>query len=280
MLQHTRSFLSLADALPKPHPFPEAGRKQFTELRDALDRADAHFRALLDLKELQIRNPDRDALARYADANARTSPPQNGKTRVVFLGDSITDGWRLNEYFPGEDYINRGISGQITGQMLGRMQADVIAHEPNVMVLLAGTNDIARNVSVEAIRNNITMIADLAAAHRIKPVLASILPIHDYNKEQNPSFERSTQRPPQTIRALNEWLQGFCKERSYLYLDYFTATVDQSGFLKRDLADDGLHPNSAGYRVMAPLAADAIAKAVVQRPAPAAPERKRKGWFR
>ncbi|MEZ5351176.1 MAG: SGNH/GDSL hydrolase family protein [Bryobacteraceae bacterium] len=276
-LNQTRAFLALADAMPKPHPFPAEAAKQFVELRAALDRADVHFRALLALKEQQLRNPDRDNLKRYADANATTSPPVDGTTRVVFLGDSITDGWRLNEYFPGKDYLNRGISGQTTGQMLGRFIADVAAHKPAVMVLLGGTNDIARGVSVDAIRNNITMIADLAEANKIRPVLASILPIHDYNKQQNPSFERSPQRPPETIRALNTWMASFCRQRGYVYLDYFTPTVDERGFLKQELADDGLHPNSAGYRVMAPLVEASIAEAIP--PPPPEPKRRRRGIF-
>ncbi len=275
-LNHTRAYLALADAMPKPHPFPAEGARQFIELRAALDRSDAHFRALLALKEQQLRNPDRDNLKRYADANATTSPAQPGATRAVFLGDSITDGWRLNEYFPGKDFLNRGISGQTTGQMLGRFMADVAAHKPSVMLLLGGTNDIARGISTEAIQNNIAMIADLAAAHKIKPVLASILPIHDYNKEQNPSLERSPQRPPETIRAINTWLAGFCRERGYLYLDYFTPMVDERGFLKKELADDGLHPNTGGYRIMAPLADAAIGQA---NPPPPEPKRKRRGIF-
>ncbi|MEZ5400546.1 MAG: SGNH/GDSL hydrolase family protein [Bryobacteraceae bacterium] len=275
-INNTRAYLALADALPKPHPFPAEAEKQFVELRQALDRANAHFHAMLELKERQLRNPDRDNLARYREANATTQPPTPGQTRVVFLGDSITDGWRLNEYFPGKDYINRGISGQTTGQMLGRFQADVAAHKPAAMVLLAGTNDIARGVATEAIENNIAMIADLADRHGIKPILASILPVHDYNKERNPLYERSPQRPPETIRAINTWLQGFCRERKYVYLDYFTPTVDERGFLKQDLAEDGLHPNAAGYRSMAPLVEAAIAEAL---PPPPPPRPKRRGLF-
>jgi lysophospholipase L1-like esterase len=276
-LHHSRAFLALADAMPKPHPFPAEAARQFVELRAALDRADAHFRAILALKEQQLRSPDRDNLKRYAEANATTSPPQEGVTRAVFLGDSITDGWRLNEYFPGKDYINRGISGQTTGQMLGRFMADVAAHKPNAMILLGGTNDLARGIALDAIRNNIAMIADLAASHKIKPILASVLPIHDYNKDQNPSFERSPQRPPASIVALNKWIGAFAKQRGYIYLDYFTPSADDAGFLKKDLADDGLHPNTAGYRVMAPLVEAAIAEAVPPR-APE-PKRRRRGIF-
>jgi lysophospholipase L1-like esterase len=275
-LTNVRGYLALADAVPKPHPFPQEGRRQFAELREAADRADAHFRALLGAKETQLRSGDRDNLKRYAEANLRANPPQPAKPRVVFLGDSITDGWRLNEYFPEADYINRGISGQITGQMLGRMMADVIALKPKAMVLLAGTNDIARGTDPQAIQGNIEMIADLAEKHGIKPVLASILPVHDYNKDQNPAWEVSRRRPPATILAVNAWIADFCRRRNFVHLNYFPALVDPAGALRKEFAEDGLHPNAAGYRAMAPLAQAAIEKALPAAPSPAAPARKKR----
>lgn len=262
LLSNLRAYLALADAVPKPYPFPEEGRKQFTELRDCQNRLEAHFRALLDLKELALRNPDRDNLRRYAEANEKLPPPQAGRPRVVFLGDSITDGWRLNEYFPDRDFVNRGISGQITGEMLGRMKADVLNLKPEAVLVLAGTNDISRGVPLTAIQNNLTMIADLAQLHKIKPLFASLLPVSDYHKDKNPGWEQTKRRPPETIRALNTWIQNFCRERNYVYVDYYSQLVDNAGFLKAELADDGLHPNSAGYRVMAPIAAAAIDKAL------------------
>jgi len=274
-LTNVRAYLALSEALPKPFPFPAEGRRQFTELREALERADSHFRALLDRKEFLLRDPDRDNLARYAEANARLGPPQANHARVVFLGDSITDGWRLNEYFPEKDYVNRGISGQITSQMLGRFPADVAAHKPAVVVVLAGTNDIARGIKLETIQTNLTMIADLADKHRIKPIFASILPVHDYNKDQNPAWEVTRRRPMESIRALNTWLETFCRQRNYLYLDYFTPMLDEKGLLKHDLALDGLHPNPTGYRVMALQVQAAIDK--VLRPAPPAKSRRPKG---
>jgi lysophospholipase L1-like esterase len=261
-LTSVRAFLLLADALPKPDSFPEETARQLAELRDTVDRAEANFRALLEAKEAQLRDPDRDNLRRYADANAKLPAPQPGRSRVVFLGDSITDGWRLNEYFPERDFVNRGISGQITGEMLGRMEADVIDLKPEAVLILAGTNDIARGVSLAAIENNLAMIAELAEYHKIKPLIASVLPVSDYHKDQNPAFEMGRTHPPQTIHALNEWIRSFCRERNLLYVDYYAATVDANGFLKADLADDGLHPNGAGYRVMAPVALAAIDKAV------------------
>jgi len=261
-LTNLRAYLALADALPKPQPFPEEGRKQFVELRDQLSRLEAHFRALLDQKEQALRSPDRDNLRRYAEANEKLPPPQPGRPRVVFLGDSITDGWRLNEYFPDRDFVNRGISGQITGEMLGRMKADVIDLKPDAVLVLAGTNDIARGVPLRAIENNLTMIADLAQAHRIKLLFASVLPVSDYHKDRDPAYEHSKRRPLETIRSLNAWIQSFCRQRGCLYVDYFPALADKAGFLQADLADDGLHPNSAGYRLMAPIALAAIDQAV------------------
>ncbi len=268
-LTNVRAYLALADAVPKPDPFPAEAARQLSELRDALNRADAGFRGLLDQKERQLRNPDRDNLARYADANAKLAPPVPGRERVVFLGDSITDGWRLNEYFADRDFVNRGISGQITGEMLGRMKADVLDLRPQAMLVLAGTNDIARGVAVRTIEDNLSTIADLADRHGIKPLFASVLPVSDYHKAENPAYEMTKLRPPATIRKLNDWIAGMCRERGYIYVDYFSAMADPSGFLRADLANDGLHPNSAGYRIMAPIALAAIEKA-------AAPPGKRK----
>jgi lysophospholipase L1-like esterase len=260
-LANLRAYLSLGDAVPKPFPYPEEARKQFAELRDVSTRMESHFRALLDQKELGLRTPDRDNLRRYAEANAKISAPQPAKPRIVFLGDSITDGWRLNEYFPERDFLNRGISGQITGEMLGRFKADVIDLKPAAVVILAGTNDIGRGIPPTTIENNLSMIADLAVAHKIKPIFASVLPVSDYHQNTNPSFAQTRRRPPERIRSLNQWLAGFTRQHGFTYLDYFSKTVDSAGMLRADLAGDGLHPNSAGYRIMAPLAIEAIEKA-------------------
>lgn len=258
LLTNLRVYLDLSQALPKPYPFAEDARRQLAALRDAHDRLEAHFRALLELKERQVRNPDRDNLARYGDADRSLGPPKPGENRVVFLGDSITDGWRLNEYFAGKPYVNRGISGQITGEMLGRMKADVIDLKPAAMLVLAGTNDIARGVPVAAIENNLSMIADLAVANGIKPIFASILPVSDYHKDKDPSYEMTRTRPPATIREINTWLQAMCERRGFTYCNYVPALADEQGFLKADFANDGLHPNAAGYRAMGPVAQAAI----------------------
>ena len=258
-LSDARAYLAVSDTVPKPFPFPEEGRRQFGELRDAVDRLDAHFRALLDSDEAQLHNPDRDNLKRYAEANEKLGPPSPQKPRVVFLGDSITDGWRLNEYYGSErDFVNRGISGQITGQMLGRMQADVVNLKPRLVLVLAGINDIGRGIAVGTIENNLSMIADLAEAHQIEPMFASLLPVSDYHKDVNPQYARTTHLEPSKILEVNGWLKSFCEQRHFPYVDYYSAVVDKAGFLQADVSDDGLHPNAKGYRIMAPIALAAI----------------------
>jgi lysophospholipase L1-like esterase len=262
LMANVRAYLALSDALPKQYPFADAAVKQVAELRDAMNRLDADFQALLDRKDEQSRNPDRDDLKRYAEENSRLGAPSGQTPRVVFLGDSITDDWRLTEYFSGRDFVNRGISGQITDEMLGRMVADVINLKPAGMLVLAGTNDIARGVPVSTIENNLVMIAELATYHQIRPMFASILPVSDYHKNVSPQFARTLGRPPSTILVLNNWLRQFCAQRGYTYVDYYSSMVDSAGFMQADLADDGLHPNGKGYRVMAPIALNAIDRTV------------------
>lgn len=219
---------------------------------------------------LQTRLNDFAQLERYAKANAEVQPPAKNENRVVFLGDSITDSWKLAEYFPNQPYINRGISGQTTQQMLIRMRPDVIVHKPKVLVLLAGTNDIAGNTGPatnEFIQGNIESIVELAHFNGINVVLASILPISDYNlTAQGNRIVRSVQRPPDRISALNKWLQNYCRQKGLVFLDYFSAMVDDKGFLKPELANDGLHPNAEGYKIMQKLAAEAVAKALKKKP--------------
>jgi lysophospholipase L1-like esterase len=201
-------------------------------------------------------------LARYRDANAKLSAPAKGDQRVVFLGDSITDGWKLAQYFPDKTYVNRGISGQTTSQMLVRFRQDVIALKPSAVVILAGTNDIAGNtgpISLEDIEANYANLTELAKAHNIKVVLSSILPVHNYTPESQDFFAT---RSADSIRKLNLWMKEYCARNGCVYLDYFSATVDDKGMLRRDLADDGLHPNDAGYKIMTALAEQAIQKAL------------------
>ena len=210
-------------------------------------------------------------LARYAADNKKLAPPAKTEQRVVFMGDSITDSWDNPVYggfFPGKPYINRGISGQTTPQMLIRFRPDVIALKPKVVVILAGTNDLAGNTgptTLEAIQDNLQSMADLATANGIRVVLASVLPVSDYEMRDGQPLTQTVRRPPPQILALNHWMQEFAKSRGYVYLDYFSAMVDDKGFLRNELSDDGLHPNAEGYRVMAPLAAAAITTSLKRR---------------
>jgi len=270
-----RAYLNLSDAVPKPFPFPDAARSQLTELRDAAARLDVHFRALLDSRDADLRNPDPDNLSKYQDANRRLLAPDPSKPRVVFLGDSILEQWRLNEYYPDNDFINRGINGQYTGQLLSRMKSDVIDARPTAVVILGGSFDLARNIPLTTIQGNFTAMADLAEANNIRPMFASVLPVSDYHKDANPTYERTPGRPLAQVRALNEWLQSFCVRRGYSYLNYFAVVVDAKGQLREDFSDDGLHPNSKGYRIMAPLVLDALEKSGPPPAASAKPNRKR-----
>ena len=201
-------------------------------------------------------------LGRYRAADQELGAPKPGEQRVVFMGDSITDMWQLAQYFPGKPYLNRGISGQTTSQMLVRFRQDVIDLKPRVVVILAGTNDIAGNtgpISLDEIERNFASMADLAHANGIKVVLSSILPVHNYTLRSKLFFR---ERSPEKIVVLNEWLKQYARDHGYVYLDYFSAVVDERGLLKKDLADDGLHPNEAGLKIMAPLAEKAIEQAM------------------
>jgi lysophospholipase L1-like esterase len=217
---------------------------------------------------ISIYTDDFGQLARYREANAALAAPAAGENRVVFLGDSITDYWKLSDYFPSKPYINRGIDGQTTPEMLVRFRQDVIALHPQVLVVLAGTNDIAgvtgRTLN-EDIEANYASMAELARAHGIQMVFASLLPVHNYTRDAEESFAL---RPRDRILALNGWLKDYCSRNQLVYLDYFTALVDERGMLKRALSDDGLHPTDAGYRIMAPLAEKAIQKALGENRAP------------
>ena len=213
---------------------------------------------------ISIYTDDFGQLARYREADAALAPPAVGEKRVVFLGDSITEYWKLPNYFPGKPYINRGVDGQTTPEMLVRFRQDVIDLQPKVVVILAGTNDIAGvtgptfNEDIEA---NYASMAELARAHSIRMVFASVPPVHNYTHDAEESFAL---RPRGRILALNKWLKDYCAKNRLVYLDYFSALVDERGMLKRALADDGLHPTGAGYKIMAPLAEKAIQKALVE----------------
>jgi lysophospholipase L1-like esterase len=217
---------------------------------------------LVRLERAETKLKDWPNLGRYREANSKLAPSAKGERRVVFMGDSITDSWKLNEYFAGKPYINRGISGQTTPQMLIRFRPDVIALQPKVVVILAGTNDLAGNtgpMSVESIEDNLRSMAELAMANGIRVVFASVLPISDHNKNRDGvAIIRSTLRPPDKILALNQWMKTYAEENKLDYLDYYSAVVDDKGFLREDLSADGLHPNAKGYELMKPLAQQAI----------------------
>ena len=211
-------------------------------------------------------------LARYADANAAVAAPAKFDLRVVFMGDSITDAWVSPEYggfFPGKPYIDRGISGQTTPQMLIRFRPDVIALQPKVVVILAGTNDIAGNtgpMTPGQIEGNLASMAQLAKTNKIRVVLASVLPVSNYghDRQGNP-LDMRINRPPEKILELNTWIKKYAADNGHTYLDYFAAMVDPQGMLQKDLSEDGLHPNAKGYALMSPLAEQAIRTAIKKR---------------
>lgn len=222
----------------------------------------------LQITRFETRFEDWPDLSRYHDENAKLASPAKNENRVIFMGDSITDSWddpRYGGFFPGKAYIDRGISGQTTQQMLVRFRADVVALQPKVVVILAGTNDLAGNTgptTLEAIEDNLISMTELAAANHIRVVLASILPINDYESRDGKPIIRTTQRPPEKIRAVNEWIKNYVTDKKLTYLDYYSEMADDKGFLKEELSEDGLHPNAKGYTVMGPLAEQAIARAL------------------
>ena len=202
-------------------------------------------------------------LARYRDDNAKLEAPADGQPRVVFMGDSITDAWgrRLGvSFFAGKPYVNRGISGQTTPQMLIRFRPDVIDLKPVVVVILAGINDIAGNTgptTLEAIEGNLTSMVELAQGNGIRVVLATVTPAIDFSW-------RSGMEPAPKITALNTWIRAFTKTRGIVLLDYYAALATPEGGMKPGLASDGVHPTEEGYAVMGPLAERAIAEALRQ----------------
>ncbi len=196
-------------------------------------------------------------LKRYQQENARLAPSND---RVVFMGNSITEGWAklFPTLFPGRPYVGRGISGQTTPQMLVRFRQDVIALKPKVVVILAGTNDIAGNTgpsTIEMIEDNLASMTEVAQANGIRVVLSSVLPVYDY------PWKRGLE-PASKIMALNAWMKHFAARRGAIYLDYHSAMQDERHGLKSELTYDGVHPNKAGYRIMAPLAERAIQEAL------------------
>lgn len=195
-------------------------------------------------------------LGQFREDNKTIGLPATGEKRVVFMGNSITSGWltSMPSFFAGKPYINRGISGQTSPQMLLRFRQDVIALKPKCVVILAGTNDIAGNTgpsTLEMIEDNIASMAELALTHKIKVVLCSVLPVYDYPWKPG-------QQPADKIITLNKWIERFAKITGCVYLDYHSAMSDDRNGLKAAYGNDGVHPNEAGYKVMAILAEKAI----------------------
>jgi lysophospholipase L1-like esterase len=224
---------------------------------------------------------DWNQLGRYHQANQQLKQQPAPAGRVVFMGDSITDGWNLTESFPGKPYVNRGISGQVTAQMLVRLYPDVIDLKPAAMVVLAGTNDIARNngpVTLTMIEENIMAMTELAQLHGIKVLLSSVMPISDYPylRQQSappapavqggrgapPRQKMTDGRPPSDILKLNAWMKDYAARVNATYVDYFSAMVDDKGWLKDSISGDGLHPNADGYAIMTRVLTAALQKVV------------------
>ncbi|MEO5903497.1 MAG: SGNH/GDSL hydrolase family protein [Gemmatimonadaceae bacterium] len=210
-------------------------------------------------EELRL-HTDWASLARYREANVLLGPPKPGEKRVVFIGNSITEGWAPSfaSMFPGKPYVGRGVGGQTTPQMLVRFRQDVIALAPSVVVILGGTNDIAGNTgpsTLEMIEDNLASMTELAKTNGIQVVLASVLPVYKY--PWRPNID-----PPFLILKLNAWLRDYSAKKGIVYLDFASTMADERHGLKCDLAFDGVHPNASGYRVMSQLAEKAIAEAL------------------
>jgi lysophospholipase L1-like esterase len=253
-LSHRLSIvLAAASLLGTAHAQPTATDPLFTAAAESLQPQQ--------VRSLQQRLSDWPQLAYYRAQNAALPPARKGETRVVFYGDSITEGWGRTgseSFFPGKGYLNRGISGQTTAQMLLRFRQDVIALRPALVVILAGTNDIAGNTgpaSQSMIEDNLHSMVELAQAHGIKVVLSSVLPVSAY--PWRPGLQ-----PADSVRALNAALKRYAHQHHLVYLDYHAALGNAEGGLDKALADDGVHPTPAGYAKMAPLAESAVAEAL------------------
>jgi len=197
-------------------------------------------------------------LNKYQNDNASLKPVESGQKRIVFMGDSITEFWSVlsPDFFIGKPYINRGISGQTTPQMLIRFRADVIALKPSIVIIMAGTNDIAGNTgpsTLEMITDNIFSMAELAKAHHIKVILCSVLPAYDFPWKLG-SF------PAEKMVTLNKMIKQYADANEILYLDYYSTMVNEQKGLNVAFSGDGVHPNKAGYEVMNPLVEKAITK--------------------
>lgn len=271
-LQFTReieAYLALADSLPRPDSFSPVVSQQFLDLRDVVQRLGRHFDALLVLErtEARARAADPYDLNRYAAANAKSLPVTPSQPRYVLLGDSATDLWRLNEYFGGQDFVNRGIAGQTTNQILARFLADVVALRPLAVVVLAGSGDIAAGITPSAIADNLVMMGDVAKAHSVQPLFASVLPANG---------EAAKARTPEAIQKINKWIRDYCIRENFVFIDYYTAMADSKGMMKAEYTDDGVNPNARGYRVMSPILLDGIERLRIMLAMPEDPAKPRR----
>ena len=195
---------------------------------------------------------------KYAGANEKLATPKPGENRIVFMGNSITEFWE-SSFFSDNSYINRGISGQTTSQMLLRFRDDVINLQPQVVFILAGTNDIAENnghIALKDVFGNIVSMSQLAEANGIKVILCSVLPVYDFN--WNPGL-----KPAEKIVKLNNMIKSYCEKNNITYVDYYSSMVDERKGLDKKYSEDGVHPNLAGYKVMEPIVLKAI-KALIE----------------
>jgi lysophospholipase L1-like esterase len=199
-------------------------------------------------------------LGRFSEDNKKIGLPAAGENRIVFMGNSITEGWTRTDpgFFSGKPYINRGISGQTTPQMLIRFKPDVVNLKPSVVVILAGINDIAGNTgssTLEMIEDNLSSMAEIAQANGVRVILSSVLPAYDF--PWRPGLE-----PAEKVIKLNVWIKNFAETHKCVYLDYFTPMSDEKHGLKTDYSQDGVHPTMTGYKIMEPLVEEAIKKAL------------------
>ncbi|MEJ2009936.1 MAG: SGNH/GDSL hydrolase family protein [Acidobacteriota bacterium] len=207
---------------------------------------------------------DWNQLGRYHQDDLRLEAEPRVPGRVVFLGDSITDIWNLRKFFPGKPYVNRGISGQTTSQMLVRMFPDVIDLQPAAVIFLGGTNDIAGNTGPQTekmVEENIQAMTELAEVHHIKVILCSLTPVSNYT-----SHDQTVQRPPSQILKLNAWIKSYAVRAHATFCNYYAAIVDSKGMLRNGYSNDGLHPNDRGFALLAPVAEAAIEKALREPP--------------
>ena len=258
-------LLSFAAAAAQPQRYQSSPeRRAFTDGR-SYSKPEGDYYALL----WSAMKQDFGEKYLYAAADKALPPPERGERRVVFIGDSITDLWDLARYFPGKPYVNRGIGGQVTAQMVLRFEQDVVSLQPAAVVILAGINDLhgaLQRESDEGIKANWQAMADIADAHGIKVVFGAVLPVNNYTDNAKWMLE---DRDPKRIRALNASLRDFCRRRGYVLADYYDAMVDGNGLLEADLTRDGIHPLAAGYARMARITQAAVQSAL------AAPRRRR-----